>query len=59
MKSKKGRKKGTDPYNLGDTHDYIYNKYQVMSNTECTGLIPFAPDSEEERDNYKQIYDLN
>ena len=59
MKGKKRRKKGADPYNLGNVHDYIYDRFTVTSNTECTGLIPFGPDSEDERDNYKQIYDLN
>ncbi|MCM1543862.1 MAG: hypothetical protein NC110_01055 [Ruminococcus sp.] len=59
MDKKKKRSNGTDPYNLGDIHDFLYDKYTVMSATECTGLIPFGPDSEEERNNYKEIYDIN
>ncbi len=52
-------KNSADPYNLGNIHDFLYNRYTVMSSTECTGLIPFDPISEEERDNYKDIYDIN
>lgn len=59
MSKKNNHKNGADPYNLGDIHDFLYNRYTVMSATECTGLIPFDPGSEEERDNYKEIYDIN
>ncbi len=52
-------KKGKDPYNLGGINDFIYDRYTVMSNTECTGLIPNDPEEEEKRDNYKEIYDIN
>ncbi|MCM1363530.1 MAG: hypothetical protein NC122_03455 [Faecalibacterium sp.] len=59
MNKKAKKKNGTDPYNLGDIHDFLYDRYTVMSATECTGLIPFDPSSEAERDNYKEIYDIN
>lgn len=56
---KRFAKKDTDPYNQGGINDFLYDRYTVMSATECTGLIPFDPDCEENRDHYKEIYDIN
>lgn len=55
----KDRKNGNDPYNLGDISDFLYDRFAVMSATECTGLIPAEPQSKAERENYGEIYDIN
>lgn len=31
----------------------------IASATDCTGLMPFAPESREERKSYKAIYDYS
>lgn len=59
MSNKKSNKKKTDPYNLGDIHDFLYEKFAVTSATECTGLIPTDPHSEAEKESYREIYDIN
>ncbi len=61
MKNQKKHYKpeGSDPYNINGINDFLYNRYAVMSNTECTGLIPRDPEDELHRDNYKEIYNIN
>lgn len=58
-KKKKNSKNGEDPYNLGNISDFLYERFSVMSATECTGLIPAEPESEKKRNNYKDIYKIN
>ena len=36
-----------------DSYDYLAN---AASTTDCTGLIPAAPISKEEKDAYKDVY---
>ena len=59
QKHRNKRKDENDPYNLGDISDFLYDRFTVMSATECTGLIPSEPQTEEERENYEDIYDIN
>lgn len=39
--------------------DDIGNFYPVISDTEFTGLIPFAPENDEEISAYEDIYDVS
>lgn len=57
----KNKKAGhsSDPYNLENISDFLYDNYTVSSLNECTGLIPANPTSEKKRENYKEIYDIN
>lgn len=59
MSKKERRKTAADPYNLGDIHDFLYDRFAVTSATECTGLIPSLPQSRAEKDSYREIYDIN
>jgi hypothetical protein len=38
--------------------DSFFNSESVASATECTGLIPTPPVSEEEAESYTKIYDV-
>ncbi|MGN1442618.1 MAG: hypothetical protein ACI4XE_02110 [Acutalibacteraceae bacterium] len=58
-KHRNHRKNENDPYNLGDISDFLYDRFTVMSATECTGLIPSEPQSKAERENYEDIYNIN
>lgn len=58
-KKKGNSKKSSDPYNMENISDFLYDNYTVMSLNECTGLIPANPTSEKKRENYKEIYDIN
>ena len=35
-----------------------YDKFNVSSSTECTGLITVPPENEDELENYMDIYDF-
>lgn len=37
-------------------NNYTYDLNNAMSSTECTGLIPTPPQSEEERESYNAIF---
>lgn len=41
---------------LIDSYDYLANS---ASANDCTGLIPSAPQSEEELQSYKDLYDYS
>lgn len=41
---------------LTDSYDYLANS---ASANDCTGLIPSAPQSEEELQSYKDLYDYS
>ena len=42
-----------------DTDQFMFeNTFPVVSSTECTGLVPAAPDSTAEVDGYTDIYDV-
>lgn len=58
-KHRNNRKNENDPYNLGDISDFLYDRFTVMSATECTGLIPSEPQTKAERENYEDIYNIN
>lgn len=58
-KHRNNRKSENDPYNLGDISDFLYDRFTVMSATECTGLIPCEPQTKAERESYGEIYDIN
>lgn len=58
-KRRNNRNNENDPYNLGDISDFLYDRFTVMSATECTGLIPSLPQTKAERENYEDIYNIN
>ena len=58
-KRRNNRNNENDPYNLGDISDFLYDRFTVMSATECTGLIPSEPQTKAERENYEDIYNIN
>lgn len=39
-------------------NDKFFDQNTVASYTECTGLIPTPPLSEDEAESYKEIYDV-
>jgi len=39
-----------------DPNRYNYDLNNAISATDCTGLIPVPPQSEEEQDSYQAIY---
>lgn len=42
-----------------DTDQFMFeNQFPVVSSTECTGLVPAAPDSAAEVDGYTDIYNV-
>lgn len=41
-----------DKYNIDKDEDYL----KAISSNDCTGLIPSAPCSKEEYENYKDLY---
>ena len=41
-----------------DTDKTMFAPTSVVSSTECTGLVPAAPDSTAEVDGYTDIYDV-
>lgn len=40
------------------SEDEIYDKFNVSSSNECTGLITVPPEDEEELKNYMDVYDF-
>ena len=50
-------KEGTAMKNIHDNPDlYNYDLNNAGSTTDCTGLIPAPPQSEEEQQSYEAIY---
>ncbi|MGI6169542.1 MAG: hypothetical protein ACOYI4_07585 [Christensenellales bacterium] len=52
---KSDEKHANFPY--GDPDDSTF-PYNVVSSTECTGLIPTPPLSDDESDAYSDLYDI-
>ena len=46
------------PYNAEDGRELFDNLFAVASTTECTGLIPAAPEEAPEITSYSDIYDI-
>lgn len=46
------------PYSEEDFQHPFDSESQVVSSTECTGMIPSAATEEEEIDSYHSIYDV-
>lgn len=38
---------------------FFYDIEKIASSTECTGLIPSLPDTEEQDDNYRHLYAIH
>lgn len=49
---------GPHPSDGEDSEDLYNELFSVASMTECTGLIPSAPENEAEVDSYSEIYDI-
>ena len=47
------------PYNAEDGRELFDNLFAVASTTECTGLIPAAPEEAPEITSYSDIYDIH
>lgn len=46
------------PFNYMDDDEGYDSLYPVASNTDCTGLCPFAVKDEEQEESYKEIQDI-
>ena len=46
------------PYDAQDNRELFEDVFSVASTTDCTGLIPAAPDSASEVESYGEIYDI-
>lgn len=44
--------------NVKNLQDETYNKFNVSSSTECTGLITVPPENDDELENYMDVYDF-
>lgn len=55
MKNKPIKTNSLFPYDFDDETD----DFKACSFTDCTGLIPSAPENEDELESYKEIYHYN
>ena len=46
------------PYDAQDNRELFEDVFSVASTTDCTGLIPAAPDSAAQVESYGEIYDI-
>lgn len=46
------------PYHMHEDDDSPGSQFYVASSTDCTGLIPSAPVTENEVDSYNELYDV-
>ena len=47
-----------DFHYLKNLQDKTYDKFNVSSSTECTGLITVPPENDDELENYMDVYDF-
>lgn len=46
------------PFDFNDDMTLYDDEFQVVSNSECTGLIPSEPFNDYELKSYESIYDI-